>query len=510
MTARPLPTLEKQAEKIFSLFLALHVFCWTLIPTLLQRNAPLDVMEGFVWGREWQWGYYKHPPLQAWLLEAAGYLFGPSGFGYFGLSALCSGLAIWAVYRTGTMLGDRIRALLAALLAGLILYFNFLSTEFNPNTLTLAIWALTGWAFAGALLQQKKFYWFMLGILFAAGYYAKYSTALLHFSLFLFLIAQKDARRVLLTPWPYLAVLLGAALLAPHVLWLYEHNFMPFTYAASRAGSATNALDHIYFPLKFTASQVLALAPAILLAFPILWPSKTVTSYHCAQDPLRKDLLLWLAFGLLILAFVISLGTGEKFRDMWGMPFLSFIPLWIAYQPLRLSDTRLAIFSILWTTLFTLAMTAFAVNLLYAPQLGFKPLRGHFPGADLSQKIRAAWQKQTGTPLTYIISDAWLGGNVALYAPDFASRPHVFIDGDAAISPWIDPEDVKTKGGVLLWKEGEIPKNLLTDFPKAHMQEPIELSQATVLETLPAQSRIRLGWAILKPLKHKKGDIAAP
>src|SRR5262245_19600046 len=40
---------------------------WTLLTTLMLESVPLDVVELLYWGREWQWGYHKHPPLPAWL-----------------------------------------------------------------------------------------------------------------------------------------------------------------------------------------------------------------------------------------------------------------------------------------------------------------------------------------------------------------------------------------------------------------------------------------------------------
>src|SRR5260370_35113132 len=50
--------------------IGLHVLSWTLLPLLTHPNAPLDVVEGAAWGREWQWGYHKGPPLFAWIMGA--------------------------------------------------------------------------------------------------------------------------------------------------------------------------------------------------------------------------------------------------------------------------------------------------------------------------------------------------------------------------------------------------------------------------------------------------------
>src|SRR5579859_7538300 len=60
--------IEKQPGEAFAGFALLHLALWTLVPTLLCRNLPLDVLEGIAYGQHWQWGYWKHPPLP-WILD---------------------------------------------------------------------------------------------------------------------------------------------------------------------------------------------------------------------------------------------------------------------------------------------------------------------------------------------------------------------------------------------------------------------------------------------------------
>ena len=50
-------------------FLLLHAAVWTALPTLLYPNLPLDLIEALTYGREWQLGYDKLPPLPWWLVE---------------------------------------------------------------------------------------------------------------------------------------------------------------------------------------------------------------------------------------------------------------------------------------------------------------------------------------------------------------------------------------------------------------------------------------------------------
>ncbi len=63
--------------------IALIVFqllAWSLLPWLVNVSLPLDVVrEGLSWGREFEWGYYKHPPLPSWLVEISFRLLGDIG-----------------------------------------------------------------------------------------------------------------------------------------------------------------------------------------------------------------------------------------------------------------------------------------------------------------------------------------------------------------------------------------------------------------------------------------------
>jgi hypothetical protein len=57
--------------RAFAGFLALHAVVWTALPTLLYPNLPLDLIEALMYGREWQLGDDKLPPLPWWLVEIA-------------------------------------------------------------------------------------------------------------------------------------------------------------------------------------------------------------------------------------------------------------------------------------------------------------------------------------------------------------------------------------------------------------------------------------------------------
>ena len=56
-------------KKLFFIFLLTHLFVWTLIPSLTNNNLPLDTIEALAWGSNLDWGFDKHPPMSAVMVE---------------------------------------------------------------------------------------------------------------------------------------------------------------------------------------------------------------------------------------------------------------------------------------------------------------------------------------------------------------------------------------------------------------------------------------------------------
>ena len=63
VTARQRPGL------VLAWVLGLHLVVWTVLPILLCPNLQLDLVEDLALGKEWQLGYWKHPPLPWWIAD---------------------------------------------------------------------------------------------------------------------------------------------------------------------------------------------------------------------------------------------------------------------------------------------------------------------------------------------------------------------------------------------------------------------------------------------------------
>ena len=112
--------------------------------------------------------------------------------------------------------------------------------------------------------------------------------------------------------------------------------------------------------------------------------------------------------------------------------------------------------------------------------------------ADLVTK---AWRDKYGTPLRYAAGSEFAVNNLAVYSPD---RPHVVVHGRPQLSPWIDMNDLRRRGAVIVW-EG-LPDSAQVDewrrtFPGMEIQPPLVLPRQTLFPVRPSE----IQYAILPP-----------
>src|ERR1700675_3834394 len=91
--------IEAAPRAAFAAFLALHFVVWTALPTILYPNLPLDLIEALTYGREWQLGYDKLPPLPWWLIEVVYRLVGIDA-AYYVVAQVAVIAAFAVVWRT--------------------------------------------------------------------------------------------------------------------------------------------------------------------------------------------------------------------------------------------------------------------------------------------------------------------------------------------------------------------------------------------------------------------------
>jgi hypothetical protein len=496
------------AVRMFWMFLVGHIVVWTLVPVLTQPNLPLDIIEMLYWGREWQWGYFKHPPLPAWICETLRSVFGNAHWPLYLASQACVAGCLWGAWRMARQTLSPWEALSAAALLEGCWYYNYTTPEFNNNVTAKLGWALATVLIYGALRTGRTWQWCASGVAMAVALLSKYDGVLLIASLLAFSMVHSRARRCWATTGPFVAIAVAASILAPHVLWVLDNNLITVSYLRDRSAGNPTALSKYLSPFAFLFSQLGAVGMAALLIAPLAgWK---VRWRRCdPQQKFQRDFLLAATLGPLALALLFALITGAQLRSMWGASMfgyvgvLLFLTLHVELQPAdaRHLVSRCAILSIVLAAVY-------GVMNVVGPHLRHKPSRVHFPGLQLASHVHDVWRKHHGAPLPIIAGDAWLAGNAAFYGP---SCPSVYPSLRADWAPWTSDEKLRREGGVIVWHiaaDGDsADKSWKNRFPEARLQPPVEFSY----QTSAGMQQLCVGVAVIPPRSTRlaAGDDAA-
>ena len=486
--------IETSPGKAFAGFAVLHVVVWTVLPTLLYRNLPLDLIEALVYGREWQLGYDKLPPLPWWLVEIA-YRTIDHDSAYYLLAQIAVLAALVAVWAMARPLVGSLNALVAVLIIDGLHYLNYTAAKFNHDVVQLPFWALAGLSLQRALRRGAIKDWLLLGIAIGLSLWAKYFVLVLAIPILVFLIADSEARKAWATPGPYVAFAAGLVVMAPHLVWLVQHNFLPFAYAEHRAVPPHGLFDHLWHPLQFVLSQFYFVLLSLFIAAPLFYPGKTASEppARMGADGFDRRIVTWLVFGPMVTVLALSAISGRGTVALWGYPIWLFLGVWLVLIARRtLNDMRLFRIVLSWILVFAGFAIAFTVNYTVLPGYDHRYRAEIFPGKEMARELSERYRAITGQPIVYVIGKMWDGGLVEHYGP---SHPRVLIDGEPARAPWIELADLKARGALVVWIAGDptvMPPQLRMITADASVQPPLQVHY------LRGDSTHTIGWAILK------------
>jgi hypothetical protein len=388
----------------------------------------------------------------------------------------------------------------------------------------LPFWALTALFFWRAIVRGRTVDWMLAGLFLAGAFWSKYAAFALAATLGLILLFDPFARRAWRTPGPYVMAIVFALAIAPNVWWLVNNDFMPFHYVDDRAAGATRWFHYVLFPLRWTGGQLAYLLPALILLALLYLPRRPIER-ETADDgaAFNRRYVAALALGPFLVTTVVAGVLGRQPIAMWGYPLWSFLPLAVLmWWPPSLEPVQLRRFAAAALTVLIAFPVGFAIAELGEPLIRDRHKATQFPGRLLAETITRQWREKTGTPLTYVggarvIVQArggprealgagqFAANNVAVYSPD---RPHVIVNGELRLSPWIDPTDLDRRGAVLLWQPPDskagMPENIRRAFPRAELQPPLFLPRRTLFRA----SRDLVHYAFVPP--RPEGAPPAP
>jgi hypothetical protein len=311
-----------------------------------------------------------------------------------------------------------------------------------------------------------------------------------------FMCLDREARRTLVMPGPYVSAAVALLVALPHLVWLVENNFLPFKYVEARAAALHGLFDDSLHPVIFALAQLAWLSPSLLIALPLFYPrgEPAASKSSLVIDAFDRRIVTLLAFGPAATLLVISVLSGRGLVAMWGYPLWLFLGLWIVIMaPIVPEGIRVMRVAGVWGLVTTVYALAFVVEYTILPHFDHRYRATLFPGDRLGAHIADGFHAATGRPLAYVISRMWLGGNISHYAGE---HPRTLIDGEPARAPWIDLSDLRARGAAVIWMRGDrmaLPSEYVAIAAGAEVQPPFSLPMRS------GNGTVTFGWAILKP-----------
>jgi 4-amino-4-deoxy-L-arabinose transferase-like glycosyltransferase len=410
-------TLNRNINNIFFIFALCHLIICTVVPSLTNKNLPLDTIEALAWGSNLDWGFNKHPPMSAFFPEVFYQIFGAQDWAYYLLSQIFVVIAFFVVFKfSGELFRDRSLSLISVLLLEGIYFYNFTTPEFNVNVCQLPFWALCVY-YSWKLFNKQKIAFkdcFWLGVFAAIGVLSKYLFIYLLIAidlLFFYLIFIKKYQKF---DFKYLISLeVFIVLLVPHLIWLTNNDYITITYGLTRTGlESSSFLDHLVYPLIFLGKQIGILIPFFILSFFLVKRFKFKVSF-------KDKKLLFLIFINLVplgLMFLTSMITGSKIRTMWMTPFYLFFGVLIVYL-LQSQINLKKINSFIYGFLFFFFLSPILYSYVSISQTD---KRTDYLGKEIAAKVQIIWDQDFDKEIKFVIGDEWKAGNLSYH---LKSRP---------------------------------------------------------------------------------------
>ena len=400
-------------NNLFYIFLFLHLIIWTAIPSITNNNLPLDTIEALAWASNLDWGFNKHPPMSAFLVEIFYQIFGAQDWAYYLLSQICIIISFFVIFKFAEdFFENKAFCLFSVLLLEGIYFYNFTTPEFNVNVCLIPFWSLTVLYIWKGYKDNKIIDWLLAGLFAGFGFLSKYLFIYLGIGIDIFLIymiyKKKLDFKCLVSLIPFLLVLL------PHLIWLTENNYITLTYGLDRTGTGDqNLLDHIIHPLIFLGKQIGILIPFILML--LFLNSKLKTIFNLNDN----KLLFLLAINILPLAlvFLTSMIMGVKIRTMWMTPFYLFFGVLLIYIfQSQINLNKLKGFTIVFLILFIFSPFAYAYV-----SITEKDKRTDYPGKLLADRVQLKWDSYylgENKKIDYVWGNEWQAGNLSYHLKD--------------------------------------------------------------------------------------------
>jgi 4-amino-4-deoxy-L-arabinose transferase-like glycosyltransferase len=446
----------------------LYCCLFAVLRLSVSSSMELDEAEQFLNGSFFSLGYTHQPPFYSWLIYGLSMLFGMTIQTLIVTKYTIMFFFYFSFYLIARSFWNTRASLF---ISSTLLLFPTYAYEFNRDLshsiLVTAMASLTCYLFILLLLRKKTTDYLLLGISIGLGFLSKYNFAFFLLALILAAASFHEGRGVLFNKRIYLSLATFITTVSPHVLWLFQNDFLPFRHALTKADAGALQLSEarkIFHIIVSSYTDVIVFLVIFLIFcnFSISWRDRG----RQFQSHLR--LFRYLAiYGLTIPILVITVLRAGHFSERWLAPLLFSLPLAVFSTVDMQANTRR--FRLLGYLCIFIAVAILVVRSFigFFPELAGKVERIHTPFRYVSLQLKQELSERgidDLRELTIITDNGYLGANMVANLPgakSFLTSGHQSIQKGAA----------ETRAKVLLWDAGkqgvDIPPEFAREFPSA-------------------------------------------
>lgn len=454
-------------------FILLHVALWSRILTLLKHGQDIhfDIAEAYAWGQRFLLGYGKHPPLSGWVAGVWFRLFPTADWSAYALAMATAGFSLWVCWWIALRVVDRRRAFLVVVMLAIYPIFNVKGFKFNADLVQLATMPLLVLAYLHAFEKRNVLSGVWLGLAGALALLAKYWALTMIGAIGIAALLHPQRLAFLRSPAPWVAIGAMLAALAPHLWWLWQHNFEPVTYAggvyeiSSRMESLRLAGGYVGHNVALLLLPIAIAAPAVIFpswrSLALLRNVSKVSRLNWSRAP-NPAVRMPQAINVWIVQAVVAIGPplggivlAIYMKTDWGIPLFFLVPLALVAIPM-LHVPRVALFRIaaVWLIVSLIVLAA-------APEIASRttPIANSRYGvgnealdgrSDLARDLTQQWRLRFNTPWPAVVGSTRVSNLMTFYSPD---HPTPLAPEDPP-SGLITPEEANRSGFIGICDKG--------------------------------------------------------
>jgi hypothetical protein len=268
-----------QKQPALSIVVGFQLFRLALLP--FMGLMPQDAYYHF-YGEQLALSYFDHPGMIGYMLRLFTEVFGKTVFVVKMADFVVTSLTILSFYKLAAYFLSKQKLQRALVLISSTICISILSFNSTPDVPLLLFWTLSITCLYKAIFEQKKYYWILGGITMGLAFDSKYTALLLQIGLLGFLAFSNPYRKLLLSPWLWMSLVISALVTFPVWWWNYQHDFASFVFQSS---NRTGNISKLQLSPKYFFG---AIGHQIVLLLPVLFAVVVTFTFKFLKRALFK------------------------------------------------------------------------------------------------------------------------------------------------------------------------------------------------------------------------------